>query len=710
MITNAQKQELNAALDARGIGAATRKLFELTPCVYAGRLAWQYPTRNAAGVIRYRYKFADGKKPKYLWGERPENTPPEDWRLFLPNVDALKKAIEQQDGTVYWQAGEWDVLTLHAAGRGGFPPALCSLGEGNAPVWLPEILLSLGVKRVLSYPDRDIAGQAAAKTLWEILHTSPIALELYDLPAEMGSKQDHNALWQALKFSGSTFFKTLSACPAIDTTLWTVETPQIANLAPKNAIGDLAFDNDIDAVKAACNAVAFIGGHVELQRKGNVYQGLCPFHDEKSASFTVYPDGYKCFGCGCAGDVLTFAQKKLGLSFVDALQRCADFANVPITPRVANSKHVNLDAAPPTNGTRLQVAQALPPSANGKHSEPPSGIQFLSSQEIGTQSLRGVQYPLQVLRDFGGLWRACPLGMVALLIGGTGTGKTILLETLLEAWCKMGISSLIFSPEWRKDLFQARREQRRTGQDGVALVTLQDRMLHDQWEYERDSTIALDHRWGVELTKEQQKALAGARYTLNHPDADDGEIYCYDDSTGGGFYLLRLLTAMEKRIVELRKLGKRVDVVGIDYIQRLQNERDKYKHDYEGMMQEIQAWALKVGVHVIVMCQVTKASGKAAKWDDATLDAADAQNVRADVAQIALTITMCYEDTIDEYGKKGKRQKKNERGEGMVKLTSVKNNMFEGREAYVYVNYDRLFYRTEGVPTAIPDDIESVPF
>ena len=54
--------------------------------------------------------------------------------------------------------------------------------------------------------------------------------------------------------------------------------------------------------------VDVISSYVQLKKAGRLFRGLCPFHNEKTPSFTVYPDtqNYYCFGCGNGGDVITF--------------------------------------------------------------------------------------------------------------------------------------------------------------------------------------------------------------------------------------------------------------------------------------------------------------------------------------------------------------------------------------------------------------------
>lgn len=75
-----------------------------------------------------------------------------------------------------------------------------------------------------------------------------------------------------------------------------------------------------------------IGGHVHLKRHGRIYKGLCPFHSEKTPSFTVYPDtqSYYCFGCGAGGDIISFAKEINGLTYVEAVKMLAQQSGMPL--------------------------------------------------------------------------------------------------------------------------------------------------------------------------------------------------------------------------------------------------------------------------------------------------------------------------------------------------------------------------------------------
>jgi DNA primase len=75
-----------------------------------------------------------------------------------------------------------------------------------------------------------------------------------------------------------------------------------------------------------------VGQRVRLQRKGREFQGLCPFHNEKTPSFTVNDDKgfYHCFGCGAHGDVITFAMNTEALSFPEAVEKLAQLAGLQV--------------------------------------------------------------------------------------------------------------------------------------------------------------------------------------------------------------------------------------------------------------------------------------------------------------------------------------------------------------------------------------------
>ncbi len=91
-------------------------------------------------------------------------------------------------------------------------------------------------------------------------------------------------------------------------------------------------DTSVDAVKAAANIVDLVEARTRLRKVGGRYTGLCPFHQEKTPSFSVSPDRgtYHCFGCGVGGDAISFVQELEGLDFVGAIEWLADRFSVPL--------------------------------------------------------------------------------------------------------------------------------------------------------------------------------------------------------------------------------------------------------------------------------------------------------------------------------------------------------------------------------------------
>jgi DNA primase len=96
-------------------------------------------------------------------------------------------------------------------------------------------------------------------------------------------------------------------------------------------------DDDVAKVRDATDLVALASEHLALKRVGSRMMGLCPFHSEKSPSFSINPEmgRFHCFGCGKSGDAITFVREVEHLDFVDAVERLA--ARAGITLRYDNN-------------------------------------------------------------------------------------------------------------------------------------------------------------------------------------------------------------------------------------------------------------------------------------------------------------------------------------------------------------------------------------
>ena len=81
----------------------------------------------------------------------------------------------------------------------------------------------------------------------------------------------------------------------------------------------------LDELRAKISIADVVGAKVKLTRKGREYTGLCPFHNEKTPSFTVNEAKgfYHCFGCGAHGDIVKFEMEANGLTFMESVEKLA---------------------------------------------------------------------------------------------------------------------------------------------------------------------------------------------------------------------------------------------------------------------------------------------------------------------------------------------------------------------------------------------------
>ena len=91
-------------------------------------------------------------------------------------------------------------------------------------------------------------------------------------------------------------------------------------------------DETKNEVLARTNLVNLIGRYVDLKKAGTLFKGLCPFHEEKSPSFTVSPtrNTYHCFGCGAHGDAIRFLMEQGARNFPEAVRELANECGVEV--------------------------------------------------------------------------------------------------------------------------------------------------------------------------------------------------------------------------------------------------------------------------------------------------------------------------------------------------------------------------------------------
>lgn len=107
-------------------------------------------------------------------------------------------------------------------------------------------------------------------------------------------------------------------------------------------------EDKINEIKNRVNIVDIIGEFVQLKPSGKNYKGLCPFHSEKTPSFTVSPARgiFHCFGCGVGGNVFNFLMKFKGIGFPEAVKLLADRVGISVQTKtgVSDKRHYEVDA------------------------------------------------------------------------------------------------------------------------------------------------------------------------------------------------------------------------------------------------------------------------------------------------------------------------------------------------------------------------------
>ena len=150
---------------------------------------------------------------------------------------------------------------------------------------------------------------------------------------------------------------------------------------PDSFLQELVSRNDMETVASS---------YVQLKRRGRTLMGLCPFHGEKTPSFTVYPEtaSFYCFGCGAGGDVITFIKRIENLDYMDAVRFLADRAGM----KMPEDSQMN-DA---TSRLRLRVLEANREAARFFHA-----LLYAPEGRVGLEYYHNRGYTDQTIRHFG---------------------------------------------------------------------------------------------------------------------------------------------------------------------------------------------------------------------------------------------------------------------------------------------------------------------
>ena len=148
-------------------------------------------------------------------------------------------------------------------------------------------------------------------------------------------------------------------------------------------------DDIIEEVRVKNDIVDVISQYVKLQRKGSSYFGLCPFHNEKTPSFSVSPakQMYYCFGCGAGGNVFTFIMEYENFSFGEALKFLADRAGVEL-PQIEYSKEAQEQANQRNSLLEIQKAAASYFYYNLRRENGKTAYQYLKSRGLSDETMQ----------------------------------------------------------------------------------------------------------------------------------------------------------------------------------------------------------------------------------------------------------------------------------------------------------------------------------
>lgn len=145
----------------------------------------------------------------------------------------------------------------------------------------------------------------------------------------------------------------------------------------------------IEEIRTKNDIVEVISGYVRMQRKGSSYFGLCPFHNEKSPSFSVSPSKqmYYCFGCGAGGNVITFLMEYENATFQEAVKMLADRAGVAL-PEVEYTEEMRRKESRrarllEVNKEAAKYYYCLLRSPRGK-----TGYRYLSGRELSEETMK----------------------------------------------------------------------------------------------------------------------------------------------------------------------------------------------------------------------------------------------------------------------------------------------------------------------------------
>jgi DNA primase len=296
-------------------------------------------------------------------------------------------------------------------------------------------------------------------------------------------------------------------------------------------------DHKIEEIRERIDIVALVQRHgVELKKSGRSYRGLCPFHNEKSPSFYVWPEThrFKCFGCQAGGDGISFVQRLLGKTFSDTVRDLAREMGIDIEASVDPAMREKAQVKEATDAAAQHFQGRLWDPAVGQHAR-----EYLRSRGLTEELMRafGLGYaPLawtelaDKLRELGLLAFGEKAGLVSPRQKGDGYFDTFRGRIMIP----------IRSPEGRTIAFGGRLLD---GEDGPKYLNSRENRLYNKSEVLYGTDVARD-----ELRKRKSAVLCEGYFDcigLHQAGVKNAVALCSTALTPGHLALLHRLEVKE---------------------------------------------------------------------------------------------------------------------------------------------------------------------
>lgn len=265
----------------------------------------------------------EGKVTSFRMAKDPEDKRPGP-KMFSTSGSTVElygwdQVLKRPDQIVICE-GEFDRLVLEA---NGFPAVTSTGGAATfRREWADELK---AIEQVYMCFDRDEAGKRGTMVVGVMM---PLA-KVVELPEEVGQGGDVTDFFARLGRTREDFLKLLEQAKPIESvSRLAVRTPATPYALPRDRNAGSPLIRRIRRVKSQVPIAEVVGRYVTLRPSRDYLLGLCPFHDDHTPSFVVYPStrSFHCFGCGIHGDAISFIREVEHLSFVQALEVLDEFA------------------------------------------------------------------------------------------------------------------------------------------------------------------------------------------------------------------------------------------------------------------------------------------------------------------------------------------------------------------------------------------------